>query len=473
MPPPDAPSPPPPSAVQAVYPLNGLPRQGQIWSWISFDVANQSFTLLINTLLFALFFKKVVVQDPARDDLLWSLMFAASMVLTVIASPFAGAISDDRGWRKAFLLASGFSCGVLTCMLGLIQPGQLWLTMLLYIPANFMFNIGENFLASFLPDVARREDYGKVSGFSWGVAYSAALVLLIITGLVMTVFGLRQPDQWRPLFVFAGAWFIAMAIPTAIWLRESPPPPLPQLPPGVRRPNPIAAGVSRLKESIGSIREYRDLVMLLAASLFYGAGMNVIIFFASIIASEFGFSDVALVVFVAVITVSGVGGTLVTTLVQDKIGHKLTTVLLLLVWIATALAFVFYAQTATRIAGPANANIAQVPKWPLWVLGNLIGFGLGSLGSANRAFVGALTPPGRTGEVFGLWGMVFKLAAVLTIPFAIVKDVLGTPASLVVLVVFLVVGLVLTLLINERRGTVRAMESATASSDAPGSAQGV
>jgi len=456
--------PPIPPALESLYPLRGLPRQGQIWSWISFDVANQSFTLLINTLLFALFFKEVVVQDPAKDDLLWSLMFTASMLLTVVASPIAGAIADERKWKKAFLLVSGFSCGVLTCMLGLIQPGQLWLAALLYIPANFMFNIGENFLASFLPEVSRRADYGKVSGFSWGTAYTAALLLLVLTAAAMLVFGLATPDRWRPLFVFAGLWFIAMAIPTAIWLKESSAAPASVVPspPGVKRPGPIAAGVSRLKDSLRSTREYRDLTMLLLASLFYGAGMNVIIFFASILASDFGFSDINLVVFVAVITVSGIGGTIVTTLVQDKIGHKLTTVLLLLVWIATALAFVFYAQAAERIAGPTGA-MDRVPKWPLWLLGNLIGFGLGSLGSANRAFVGALTPPSRTGEVFGLWGMVFKLAAVLTIPFALAKDKLGTPAALVVLVVFLVIGLVLTLFINERRGGELAMEWPSAS----------
>jgi len=46
---------------------------------------------------------------------------------------------------------------------------------------------------------------------------------------------------------------------------------------------------------------------------------------------------------------------------------------------------------------------------------------------------------------------------VLTIPFALAKDKLGTPAALVVLVVFLVIGLVLTLFINERRGVELAM----------------
>ena len=88
--------------------------------------------------------------------------------------------------------------------------------------------------------------------------------------------------------------------------------------------------------------------------------------------------------------------------------------------------------------------------WPLWLLGNMIGFGLGSLGAANRAFVGFLTPPDRTAEFFGLWGLVFKLAAVGTIPFAAARDRLGDPASFLLLAGFLVIGLALTFAVREK-----------------------
>jgi UMF1 family MFS transporter len=97
------------------------------------------------------------------------------------------------------------------------------------------------------------------------------------------------------------------------------------------------------------------------------------------------------------------------------------------------------------------------PTWPLWLIGNLLGFGLGSLGASNRAFVGYLAPPSRAGEVFGLWGLMFKLAAIMTFPFAWMKDTLGTPAALVLLAGFLVVGAVLTLFVNEKRGHAAAV----------------
>jgi MFS transporter, UMF1 family len=424
-----------------MYPLRGIPQQRQLWSWISFDVANQSFTLIINTLLFSLFFAKVVVQNDAIDDRLWAVTYGASMLLTACMSPLLGAAADERACKKACLVGTGLTCGLLTCALALVQPGQVWLAMLLYIPANFAFQVGENFLASFLPALAPRDKLGLVSGFSWACSYASALVLLILTAGAMQALQLTHADQWRPFFLFSGLWFVVFAVPTMLWLRE----------PEAARPsgrNWVVAGFSRLADSIRHTARFRDLAMLLAASLFYGTAMSVVIFFSSKLAAEYGFSDVKLVLFVAVITISGIVGTLLPMLFQDRLGHRRTTLLLLVVWLFTSCSFAFYASIHT----PAS------PVWPLWAIGNLLGFGLGALGSANRAFVGYLAPQGRSAETFGLWGLTFKLSAIMTFPFAWIRDTAGTPAALLLLCGFVVIGFVLTLFIDEKRGHAAAQE---------------
>jgi UMF1 family MFS transporter len=423
-------------------PLHGLPNKRHIWGWISFDVANQSFTLIINTLLFAIFFKEVAASGRTNTDTLWSLVFAGSMLLVVLASPLAGAIADARGTKKIWLLTTGFACGVLTCLLATIQPGMLWLACLLYIPANFCFNLGENFLAAFLPQLAPREHAGRLSAFSWGIAYCAALLMLVLIVLGMAVFGLEATSQWRPFFVGAGLWFIAFAIPTLLFLKE----------PRIANPATMlgAAGeaASRLARTFREVRTFRDLATLLVASFFYGGAMAVIISFASIIASDFGFQAKQLVIFVAVITVSGIVGTLIPMFLQDSLGHKRMTLALLVLWLGTSLflAFVSYRHSAGQLSS----------TWPVWLAGNLLGLGIGSLGSANRAFVGYLTPTSRAAEFFGLWGLVLKLSAVLVIPFGVVKDRLGKPEALLVLTTMVLVGFVLTLFVDERRGVLAA-----------------
>ena len=131
-------------------------------------------------------------------------------------------------------------------------------------------------------------------------------------------------------------------------------------------------------------------------------------------------------------------------------GHRRSTLLYLYVWIATSVAFALYAYLAE--AHGRTPGAAAYPTWPLWIIGNLLGFGLGSLGASNRAFVGFLAPPSRAGEVFGLWGLMFKLAAIMTFPFAWMKDTAGTPAALLVLATFLIAGAIITLFVDEKRG---------------------
>ncbi|MFO1460897.1 MAG: MFS transporter [Verrucomicrobiota bacterium] len=442
----------PPPRRRWSSPIAGMPEQRQIWSWISFDVANQSFTLIINTLLFSIFFSEVVVRDPAIDDRLWALTYGSSMLLCALLSPVAGAMADERAWKKASLLGTGFCCGLLTCALAWIQPGQIALAVALYIPANFAFSIGENFLASFLPSLARPQEMARVSGFSWACAYGAALLLLVVTALGMLTSHRTAPNQWRPFFVFAGAWFLMLSVPTLLWLRE---PPLAAS--GSSGRPVLIAGFLRLADTVRHLSAHRDLVVLLGASLFYGTGMSVVIFFASKLAAEFGFTQVHLVLFIAVITVSGILGTLLPIYVQDRAGHRRMTLFLLSVWVVTTGGFALYAYL--REAHGHGPGVGPFPTWPLWWIGNLLGFGLGSLGAANRAFVGYLAPAGREGETFGLWGMVFKLSAIMTFPFAWMKDTVGTPAALALLTAFLAVGLLLTLGINESRGRAAALRS--------------
>ena len=64
---------------------------------------------------------------------------------------------------------------------------------------------------------------------------------------------------------------------------------------------------------------------------------------------------------------------------------------------------------------------------------------------------------GREAETFGMWGLVFKLSALMTFPFAWMKDVAGTPSALLVLTGFVLAGFLLTLLVNEQRGRKAAL----------------
>ena len=73
-----------------------------------------------------------------------------------------------------------------------------------------------------------------------------------------------------------------------------------------------------------------------------------------------------------------------------------------------------------------------------------------------RALLQRAARLGHEGAVFGLWGLTFKISAIMTFPFAYVRDTMGTPASLLLLASLVVVGIIATLMVNEKRGRERA-----------------
>jgi UMF1 family MFS transporter len=427
-----------------VNPFKGLDNPREVWAWGMFDLANQSFTLLINTLLFPLFFRAVVVNDPKRDDAMWSVTVAISLAIVVLLSPIAGAIADFRAWKKAMLLGTGAVCVVLTCSLALIPSDAILIAMLLYIPANVAYQLGENFLASFLPEVANRRNMGRVSGIGWSMGYAGALLILMFTTVLMLVFGLKGTSSWRPFFVLAGVWFLLMAIPTALYLPERAR--SQALPQGE---NLLTVGFSRLRKTIGEATQFRHLTRFFIAFLVYGFGVQVVVFFSSPIAEDFGFRDIQLVIFVLQLTVVAGVTAAVTSAFQDRVGHKRTILIFLVIWFVNAASLAVMSWWASGRAGGS----ASMPQWPIWLIGNGLGIGLGGIGTASRSMVGACTPSHRTAEFFGLWGLVYKLAGCLgVLSFGVIKDGLGSTAALTLLASFFVVGGAILLFVSQAEG---------------------
>jgi UMF1 family MFS transporter len=188
----------------------------------------------------------------------------------------------------------------------------------------------------------------------------------------------------------------------------------------------------------------------LVAFLVYGFGVQTFIAFAAIIAGDFGFSDVLLVAFTAQLTITAGIAAVVTSTFQDRVGAKVTVLVYLGVWVASCLAMV-----AMSIIWPHGG-----PQWPVWLVGNGLGFGLGGIGTASRSMVGRLTPSHRTAEFFGLWGMVYKFAgAIGVLGFGAVARYAGETASLLLLAGFFAGGLLLVLRVGETKGVRQARKA--------------
>ena len=406
-----------------------------------YDFANSGYTTVVLTAIYSAYFVGVVARANGADNgtatLLWTLAMGVTNFLVLASAPVVGAIADHRAWKKRFLLITTIGCVGFTAALGLVAPGNIAAAMLFVILASVMFASGENLIASFLPEIARQNDMGRISGYGWTLGYVGGLLVLGLCLLYITWAEGRglSAAQFVPvtLWITAAAFALA-ALPTFLWLRErAVPTPLPP------DQSYLRAGFARVHHTLAEARRFQDLFRFLVTLAVYYCGIYTVIVLAAVYAQQvMGFSTQETITLILVVNITAAAGAFLFGQFQDRLGSVRTLALTLLVWIA-ALVLAYVTE------GRAS----------FWVVANLVGFALGSSQSAGRALVGQFSPPERAAEFFGLWGLAGKLAAIVgPVTYGVITWVSRGDHRLALLSTgaFFVAGLVLLLTVNESRG---------------------
>lgn len=427
-------------------PFKNLPNAKQVWAWGMYDLANQSFTLLIVTLFFSIYFQNRIAPDKATGKMMWGAAIAVSSGLVVLLGPLWGALADFSGRKKAWLSAMALGCGVLTVSLAFTSPGgpgMLWTAFILFVLANVMFMGGDNFLASFLPEIATRETMSRVSAIGWTMGYLGALLVLPIAGVIIALSG-QNDAGFRIVFAFSGLWFLLNALPTLIFLKERKAPE--KLPPGSSL---LSAGFVRLAQTARDAPRFRELLVFLCVFFVYSCGMSTIIAFSGELAYQYLGAGTLFLAFCWVLSLIAGVGSVFTGVFQQRLGHRATLAASLVIWIVTSVG-------AAMLPAPGTGST----PWAIWLVGVGVGFGLGMTGNASRALVGVFTPAHKTAEFFSLWGMAYKMASMVGPPlYGVAFAAGGQTAGMLLVAAFFVLGLIGLVLVRVERGQ-RAAEEA-------------
>jgi len=417
----------------------------EIFGWAMFDFANSGYTTVVLTAIFSAYFVGVVAGSGADRDgsatLLWTVATSVTNVLVLISAPVLGAIADHGARKKQFLLFTTIGCVVFTALLAMVGPGEVALGMTLLILSAFMFHTGEDLIAGFLPELAGEHDMGRVSGYGWSLGYVGGMLVLAACLVYVTIAQARGDTaaHYVPVtMLITAAAFALAALPTFLLLRER------------AVPNPLhsirqalSVGFGRVGETLRHARHYRDLFRFLITLAIYYCGIYTVIVLAAIYAQEaMGFSSRDTIVMILVVNVTAAIGALGFGMLQDRLGSVPTLALTLLLWVA-ALVLAFFSDSRSVF----------------WGVANLVGIALGSSQSAGRALIGLFSPPGRSAEFFGLWGLAGKLAAVIgPLSYGLIVYLSHGNQKLALLSTagFFLAGLLLLFTVDEKRGRAAA-----------------
>lgn len=376
------------------------PGRAAVFGYCMFDFANSSYTTLIVTVAYSVYFRRAVVgADDPRGDLYWSLAQVAAYAVLILTSPILGALADHSGRRKRFLLLTTVQTVIACGLLGLVGPGDVALAIVLYIVGTVGFDGGYIFYNALLPSVSTPRTIARVSALSWGCGFIGGLAALVacrplLARPLVGADGALDPQAvlgYRWSFVVVAAFFAVFAVPTFVFVRDT------AVPAATRAGFSLLAGFRRVGQTLRHMRTYRDVgSFVLAATFFYG-GIEATIKFSAIYAAQtFGIEGDALVLLFITTNLVAVPGTIAVGWLGDRIGGRAALAVTLVGWVVLVSVAAF--TTSTTV---------------FWVLACGIAIGMGGTQSVARSFMAEISPRERESEFFGFYVLAGKIGSIL------------------------------------------------------------
>jgi UMF1 family MFS transporter len=426
-------------------------------AWYAYDIGNSAYAAVVLLAIYAAYFKEHVVGGP-EGSRLWGISVGIAMLVVAIISPLLGVIADFAGSKKRFLLFFTALACLATASLFFVHQGDVLAGMLIFILAEIGYRGGQVFYNALLPEVATREETGRVSGNGWAIGLIGGIVcLLLVLALVTLIDG-----TWivRLSLVITALYFAVFATPLFLWLKERAQ--HQEIPPGESY---LTVAVKRLRHTFRTVKEHNEFVRFMIAFLIYNDGVLMTINFAAIFgAVMFGLEQQMLIVFMIIIQVTSVGGAYASGILTERIGNKRTLILFILMMLGAVVGLFLN----TSVVG-------------FFIIGGVAGCALSAVQSVSRGMIAVLSPPGRSAEFYGffavagrtssfigptIYGLVATEAAFWfqaqgeSASFlwfqaheqgASLAEQLGQRVAILPVIVFLVVGLLLLFSVKEQR----------------------
>ena len=423
--------------------LNEGVRKREVFGWAMYDFANSGYTTVVLTAVFNAYFVGVVANGAAWGTLAWTLALGVSNLVVMLTMPALGAFADLRAAKKRLLALTTVACVLSTLALIGVGRNDVALAVAAIVLSNLFYAYGEALTAAFLPELARRDALGRVSGWGWSFGYCGGMLSLGLSlGYVIWAQGQGQTaEQFVPVTMgITAAVYGVASLATFALLRE-------RATPQPGRTAGLSASLARLAATWREARRFRDFTWLLATGLAYQAGIAVVIALAAVYAEQvLGFKQIDTMMLVFLVNIASAVGAFAFGYWQDRVGHR------------RALAFTLFGWIV--MCGLAVA--AQGPGL-FWVAAVIAGLCMGSSQSAGRAVAGLLAPPGRLAEFFGLWAFATRLSAIVgPVTYGLVTWVTGGNHRLAIAStgLFFVAGLWLLRRVDVERGAREALRPA-------------
>lgn len=389
----------------------------KIISWCLYDFANSSYSAVIASVIFPVFFvNHIVGNQNGEGDLWWSRAISLSMAIVAITSPFLGGIADYLNIRKRFLLFFTLLCALSVASFSFLEKGMILFGFLLIILANVGLEGGLVFYNSYLPIITKPTHRGRVSAWGFGVGYGGSIISLLLALVLI------HHEMVEIVWIMVSVFILIFSLPLFIFL-----------------PPDKCAKVSFIKTGLIAfkhiLRRLSDIIKnkpqrrFLMAYFLYEDGVNTVIVFSSIFAATtLSFLTHELILMYILVQITALVGSFLFARSIDIWGAKNVITVSLILWVTVSILAYFI-----------------INKILFFIVACLAGFGLGTIQSASRAFYSKFIPEGQESEYFGVYSLIGKSSAIMgPLVFGYISSTFGSQRlAILSVILFFLTGLIL------------------------------
>lgn len=376
------------------------------WGWAMYDWANSSYSLVISTAIFPIYYAAVMdgagkmnfpffVGDISTTAAYTFVVAAAFLTISLI-TPYLSALSEISGKKKSFMRAFIY-CGSMACAgMFFFTESFMWWGLLSPYLASLCFSGSLVFYNSYLPEIAKIEDQDSLSARGFALGYLGSS-LVLIASLVF----IQNPD-WlgisdvalvtRLSFVFVGIWWLC-------WGEFA----LYRLPQGVsilteKNKGYVRESYLRLFLVYKEFNKINGLNRFLLGFFFASAGVQTVILIASLFGTKvLGLDSSSLILTILLIQFVAILGSWLFAKLSETYGNIRSLILASALWVVICVLAFF-----------VNSELQ------FYLLGASVGLVMGGLQSLGRSTFSKMLPfEDEHVTYFSFFDIAEKLATVL------------------------------------------------------------
>jgi len=369
----------------------------KVFSWSMYDFANSVFFTTVVSGFFPIFFKKYWSSESSVSESTerLGLILAVAGFTLALLSPLLGVISDNRKSKKKFLFIFMLIGAVANASLFFIPQGDWLMAALAYGLAFFCCSASCVFYDALMSSVTQPENYDKVSSMGYAFGYLGGAILLIVNALMYqnpSLFGFASGAEGVKFsFLTVSIWWFIFTLPLMIYVKE----------PDVLESNfhvvqLLVKSIKELNRTLLDLIKNKNIMYFILAYWFYIDGISTIQTMAVDFGVSLGFEAGDLIKALLLTQLVGFPAAFFAGHLASKFGRKAV--------IAGCL--------STYIIVVIGASVMTSPIH-FYLMAFLIGLSMGGTQALSRSLFAYITPPEKSGEYFGFFGLLGKFASVV------------------------------------------------------------